>query len=58
MFDIAGRLDFDTRPPRLELDELPQLKVPCNLHWNLNHFVVLKRAGRKHIELHDLARSW
>jgi hypothetical protein len=27
----------------------------CILHWNLNHFVVLKRTGRDGIEIHDPA---
>lgn len=30
-----------TRPLRLDLHEFPQLALPCILHWNLNHFVVL-----------------
>ncbi len=44
---IAGRLHFNCRPLRLELDELAALRLPCILHWNLNHFVVLThREGR------------
>ena len=52
---MAERVGFASRPVRLELDELPLLKTPCILHWNLNHFVVLKRAGRDGIEIHDPA---
>lgn len=54
---IAGQLHFDTRPLRLELNELSQLKTPCILHWDLNHFVVLKKATAKGIEIHDPARG-
>lgn len=54
---IAGDLGFDARPLRLELDELPQLKTPCVLHWNLNHFVVLKCASAREIVIHDPARG-
>ena len=57
IIEIAGRLGFDSRPLRLELDELPQLKVPCILHWDLNHFVVLKQASAKGIVIHDPARG-
>ena len=32
VIEIAGRLGFDTRPLRLELHEIPQLKTPCILH--------------------------
>jgi ATP-binding cassette subfamily B protein RaxB len=54
---IANDLGFDARPLRLELDELPQLKTPCILHWNLNHFVVLKSASAREIVIHDPARG-
>lgn len=51
----VAMLGFASRPLRLELDELPQLQTPCILHWNLNHFVVLKRAGRGRITILDPA---
>ncbi len=57
VIEIAGRLGFDTRPLRLELHELPQLKTPCILHWDLNHFVVLKQADARHIVIHDPAQG-
>ena len=46
LMQVAGRLHLAPRPLRLELDELPQLKTPCILHWDLNHFVVLKSRQR------------
>ena len=57
VIEIAGQLQLDTRPLRLELEELPQLKTPCLLHWNLNHFVVLKQATSKGIVIHDPAQG-
>ena len=54
---IGSTLGLQSRPLRLELEELSALKLPCILHWNLNHFVVLKRVGRKSIEIHDPARG-
>ncbi|MBP9149878.1 MAG: peptidase domain-containing ABC transporter [Rhodoferax sp.] len=51
----AGALNFSSRPLRLEIDELAQLALPCILHWDLNHFVVLKKVGRGHITLLDPA---
>lgn len=54
---MATDLGFTTRPLRLELDELNQLKAPCILHWDLNHFVVLKQARARHIVIHDPARG-
>lgn len=43
----AAALGFSSRPLRLDLDELRQLATPCVLHWDLNHFVVLKKVTRK-----------
>lgn len=44
----ADVLNFSCRPLRVDLHELVSLRLPCVLHWNLNHFVVLtKVAGHK-----------
>jgi ATP-binding cassette subfamily B protein RaxB len=55
LVDIAGALGFDARPLRLELGSLRELRVPCILHWNLNHFVVLRRMTRNAAEIYDPA---
>jgi ATP-binding cassette, subfamily B, bacterial CvaB/MchF/RaxB len=57
VIDIANNLGFVTRPLRLELDELNQLKAPCVLHWDMNHFVVLKRVTARHVLVHDPAHG-
>lgn len=54
---IAGQLGFSCRPLKLGLDELSQLRTPCVLHWDLNHFVVLKRVHKRGIVVHDPARG-
>jgi ATP-binding cassette subfamily B protein RaxB len=51
----AAQLHFSSRPLRLELNELAQLQLPCILHWDLNHFVVLVKVGRSHITILDPA---
>ncbi|MDD5333746.1 MAG: peptidase domain-containing ABC transporter [Rhodoferax sp.] len=51
----AATLNFSSRPLRLEMDELAQLQLPCILHWDLNHFVVLKKVGRRAITILDPA---
>jgi ATP-binding cassette subfamily B protein RaxB len=53
--DIAQREQLGTRGLRLELDELAQLRLPAILHWDLNHFVVLKSVGAGRIVVHDPA---
>ncbi|WP_417068774.1 peptidase domain-containing ABC transporter [Niveibacterium terrae] len=57
LMQIASVLGFASRPLRLELDELDQLKTPCILHWDLNHFVVLLKATAKGILIHDPAQG-
>ena len=51
----AAKLDFNSRPLRLDLEELGQLQRPCILHWDLNHFVVLKKVGQRRITILDPA---
>lgn len=53
VINMADALKFASRPLRVELEYLPELRTPCILHWNLNHFVVLKHADRSGIEIHD-----
>lgn len=52
---FADRLGMAGRPLRVELEDLSYLKTPCILHWDMNHFVVLRDAGKKHIVFHDPA---
>lgn len=55
LISIARRLNLSCRPVRLELEELVALRVPCILHWNLNHFVVLTKASSRGINIVDPA---
>jgi ATP-binding cassette subfamily B protein RaxB len=51
----AGCVGLSARAVKAELHSLRYLKAPCVLHWNMNHFVVLKKAGRRYIVIHDPA---
>jgi ATP-binding cassette subfamily B protein RaxB len=53
LIDIAASLGLSGRPLRLEIDELSQLKLPCILHWDLRHFVVLTRMEGDKAIIHD-----
>src|SRR4051812_7875877 len=52
---VASSLHLTCRPVRLDLDDLRQLRLPAVLHWDMNHFVVLKSVSRKGIAIHDPA---
>ena len=47
LIDVAARENLATRALRLELEELHELRLPCILHWDMGHFVVLKSVSRK-----------
>jgi ATP-binding cassette subfamily B protein RaxB len=49
----ASQLGLGTRPVKLDLDHLRELRLPCILHWNFNHFVVLKEVGATTVTIHD-----
>ena len=53
LIDHSLVLGFNARPVRLELEELQQLRMPCILHWDLNHFVVLQKISGNKITLLD-----
>lgn len=53
----ADMLGLSARGLRCDMEDLGKLKAPCILHWGLNHFVVLKKAGRRSITIHDPARG-
>jgi len=51
----AARCGYSPRPLRAELDELKRLRTPAILHWRFDHFVVLRKAGRRALLVHDPA---
>ena len=42
IMSIASTLQLAARPLKVELDQLHKLQLPTILHWDLNHYVVLK----------------
>src|ERR1700728_2774351 len=55
LLQFAGALGLSGRPLRLELEDLPNLETPSILHWDMEHFVVLRKATKRHIVVHDPA---
>lgn len=52
---IAQVLKLDSRPLKLDLHNLPQLRLPCIIHWNMDHFVVLVSVSARRAVIHDPA---
>lgn len=52
---MAGKLNLIGRALQLDLEHLPQLQLPCIIHWDMNHFVVLKSVSANKAVIHDPA---
>ena len=55
VIEMASQMEFACRPVRFELSHLNQLHLPAIVHWDMNHFVVLKSVTRRGIVVHDPA---
>lgn len=55
LIDIASALKLQSRALSLNIDELKALKMPCILHWDMKHFVVLVSVSRGRAVIHDPA---
>ena len=54
---LAESEGMNCRGLRLEPGHLKRLAAPAILHWDLNHFVVLVKAGRRGIVVNDPAEG-
>ena len=60
LMTLAQWLGLSTRAVKVDIADIENLKFPAILHWDLDHFVVLKRArrsrfGRSRFEIHNPA---
>src|SRR5215467_2463894 len=55
LMTLADQMGFSTRPLRVELSALGRVQMPAILHWDLNHFVVLRSINAKAAVIHDPA---
>lgn len=53
--EAAEKLGFRTYGVRLTLEQLREAELPCILHWNQNHFVVLYKIRRGKYYISDPA---
>ena len=54
---ISESLQLSARAVRCGLSELERLRTPCILHWEFNHFVVLRKVAGGHVLVHDPAHG-
>ncbi|PLL89630.1 colicin V synthesis protein, partial [Klebsiella michiganensis] len=51
----AEHAGLKSRALSLDLDEIKQLKLPCIIHWGMNHYVVLTKVRKSSFIVHDPA---
>lgn len=57
IISIAAQLNLSTRALRTDLEGLRDIKTPAILHWDFNHFVVLKSVKGEKVVVHDPAQG-
>lgn len=55
LIEVASQLGLASRPVKLSLGGLSKLKLPCILHWEFNHFVVMTEANARSVTIIDPA---
>ncbi|SHI21124.1 peptidase domain-containing ABC transporter [Ferrimonas marina] len=55
MIQLADGLGLNCRALKCPLPEIGKLQLPCVLHWDMNHFVVLTGVRRDRVYINDPA---
>ena len=55
IMEMAARLNMGCRALKVPLEDIRKVQTPAIIHWDLNHFVVLKSARAKSMVIHDPA---
>lgn len=57
LVDIAEKMELQARPVRAEIEALNSFRGPVILHWDLSHFVVLKKIDKNKVVIHDPSKG-
>lgn len=55
--EAAEKLGFHTLGVRLSFDQLQEATLPCIIHWNKNHYVVLYKLRKNKLYISDPAHG-
>ena len=53
LIGLADKIGLTPRAVKLPLEQLANLHVPCILHWDMNHYVVLERVKGNRALIHN-----
>lgn len=57
MIEVSAELGFTSRALRAEVEYLRDVALPCVLHWDMNHFVVLGGVRKGIADIYDPAKG-
>lgn len=57
LMKMGSEVGFSCRAIKVDLEDLSAIRLPAILHWDLNHFVVLKQVSASHAIIHDPAKG-
>ena len=57
LMQTADAMGFATRPLKVDIKALGQVKLPAILHWDMNHFVVLEKVSKGRALVFDPAQD-
>ncbi|WP_252182427.1 cysteine peptidase family C39 domain-containing protein, partial [Escherichia coli] len=57
VYDILSSTGLNVRVLSVDNDELGKVNLPCILHWDCDHFVVLRKIKRDKFIVHDPERG-
>lgn len=55
LIKIARAIKLEPRAVKLDMGGLPKLSLPCIVHWDMDHFVVLTSVSTREAVIHDPA---
>jgi NHLM bacteriocin system ABC transporter peptidase/ATP-binding protein len=55
ILQVARMYGFEAKGYRIETENIHTLPMPCIIHWNMNHFVVLRGTDKKYAYINDPA---
>ena len=53
LIELGRHLGLNCRGVKLNLLDIKRLETPCILHWDINHYVVLKKVYKNSVIIHD-----
>jgi ATP-binding cassette subfamily B protein RaxB len=55
--NISEHMGFSAKVLRIDTNQFATLQLPCVIHWEMNHFMVLHKVSSNYIWVHDPARG-